>query len=72
MQKLELAIDGMGCGACVKKVQDALEGVPNVRIEHVEIGRASLICEANAADPKPAVDALAKAGFAAAPVGTKQ
>jgi copper chaperone CopZ len=31
MQKLMLEIDGMGCGACVRKVTDALNAVPSVR-----------------------------------------
>lgn len=72
MQKFELLIEGMGCGACVKKVTDALAGVTNVRVENVEIGRASIICEGNAANPQPAVAALAKLGFAARPLAVRE
>jgi copper chaperone len=35
-----LAIEGMHCGACVKRVKTALSTIPGVEVDEVEIGRA--------------------------------
>lgn len=60
---LTLAIDGMHCGACVRRVKTALEKVPGVQVGNVAIGRAEVeLGEASAGD---VVAALEKAGYPA-------
>ncbi|RRA50060.1 heavy-metal-associated domain-containing protein [Acidipila sp. EB88] len=56
-----LAIDGMHCDACVRRVTQALGSLPGVRVESVKIGEARVLAE-------PACDeeirgAIASAGF---------
>lgn len=65
MAEFALKIDGMHCGACVRRVTQALTAVEGVTVSEVSIGTARLT---SAVDPAPidlAVAALAKAGFAA-------
>lgn len=60
--KLSLSINGMHCGHCVSAVKQALESVPGVTVENVEIGKATL----EAADPAPISaikDAVEDAGY---------
>jgi copper chaperone len=40
MTEFALAIDGMHCGACVRRVQAALAKTPGLVVEVVEVGRA--------------------------------
>lgn len=61
MSEIVLNIEGMHCGACVKRVTQALERVPDAQVEEVRIGAARL----KADDPAPAIAALAKAGYTA-------
>jgi copper chaperone CopZ len=65
MAEFMLHIDGMHCGACVKRVTQALAAVGGVAIGEVTVGTARL---SSALDPPPvdqAVAALAKAGYTA-------
>lgn len=65
MAEFTLRIEGMHCGACVRRVTQALASVAGVTVGEVNIGAAHL---ASAIDPAPvdlAVAALANAGFAA-------
>jgi copper chaperone CopZ len=61
---MELKIEGMHCGACVRRVTQALEKTAGVKVESVAIGSAVI----ETADAAAAVAALQKAGFAAQPV----
>jgi copper chaperone len=56
---ITLAIEGMHCGACVRRVTQALQRVPGTTVEEVRIGAARVQSE----DPVPLVAALAKAGY---------
>jgi copper chaperone CopZ len=38
----EFRIEGMGCAHCVNAVREALAGVPNVRVEDVQVGSATV------------------------------
>jgi copper chaperone CopZ len=58
-----LAIEGMHCGACVKRVRAALEKVPGVAIGLVAIGTATVTLEGATEDD--VITALAKAGYPA-------
>jgi copper chaperone len=65
-QQLRLAIDGMHCAACVRRVRNALEALasaqPGVRVVEVEIGSALL--ESNlAAEELGLGSALDRIGF---------
>ena len=42
MKPIELAIDGMHCDGCVQRVRGALQKVPGVLTEKVELGKAQL------------------------------
>jgi Cu+-exporting ATPase len=45
MKPIELAIDGMHCDGCVQRVLGALQKVPGVHTEKVELGKARLQVE---------------------------
>lgn len=63
MSEVVLHIDGMHCGACVRRVTQALERVPGAEVVEVRIGAARVKME----DPGQAVAVLAKAGYTAHP-----
>lgn len=63
-QPFELAVDGMHCQACVRRVKAALAAVPGVVVDEVAIGRVRGAVEGGA--PTAAIAALAAAGFPAA------
>lgn len=67
MHTLKFAIEGMGCGACVRKVTDALKAVPGVHVESVEIGAATVALDPSQAGDAAVVEALAKSGYTARP-----
>ncbi len=58
---ITLTIEGMHCGACVRRVTQALQRVPGTTVEEVRIGAARVQSE----DPASLVAALAKAGYPA-------
>jgi copper chaperone CopZ len=58
---MDITIDGMHCGACVKRVRMALEKLPGAVVEDVAIGKARVSGVESAA----VVAALEKAGYPA-------
>jgi copper chaperone CopZ len=60
--RLKLKIDRMMCGACVKKVTDALS-VPGISDLDVRIGRASLVYDEGTIDESDILRAVVDAGF---------
>lgn len=67
MSEFTLHIDGMHCGACVRRVSQALAQTPGLQVKEVQIGAARLATEQ---DPPPvdlAIAALAQAGYKAHP-----
>jgi copper chaperone CopZ len=65
MAEFTLHIDGMHCGACVRRVSQALVATEGVVVNEVRLGAARLT---STQDPPPvdlAVAALAKAGYTA-------
>ena len=60
---LTLAIDGMHCGACVKRVRVALEKVAGVAVDDVAIGKATVTL--TGAAEADVLAALEKAGYPA-------
>jgi copper chaperone len=58
---MDITIEGMHCGACVKRVRAALEKVPGAIVDEVEIGKARVTGGERAA----VLAALEKAGYPA-------
>jgi copper chaperone len=65
MAEFTLHIDGMHCGACVKRVTQALAAVEGVVVNEVRVGAARLTSSQDPAPVDLAVAALAKIGFTA-------
>lgn len=61
MIEITLNIEGMHCGACVRRVTQTLQRVPGAEVEEVRIGAARIKAE----EAAPLVAALAKAGYTA-------
>ena len=64
MAKITLRIDGMHCGACVRRVSQALASAQGLAVEEVRIGAARIESDQQSAASQ-AVEALAKAGYKA-------
>jgi copper chaperone len=69
MGEIALRIDGMHCGSCVRRVDQALAAVPGVTVNEVRVGAARFTA---LDEPGSRVDsiglaiaAVAKAGYAA-------
>jgi len=62
MATLNLTIENMHCGACVRRVTQTLNAVPGTHAEEVRVGAARVNTEA---DPKQIQESLRAAGFPA-------
>ncbi len=60
MATLDLQIDKMHCGACVRRVTQTLNALPATHANNVAVGAASITTEA---DPAEVLEALQRAGF---------
>jgi copper chaperone len=58
---MNIAIEGMHCQACVKRVRMALEKVDGVTVREVSIGSA--VVDADAKQQAAALAAIQKAGY---------
>ena len=58
---MNIAIEGMHCEACVKRVRMALERVEGVAVREVSIGSA--VVDADAKRQALALEAIQKAGY---------
>ena len=58
---MNIAIEGMHCEACVKRVRMALEKVDGVTVREVSIGSA--VVDADAKQQAAALEAIQKAGY---------
>ena len=70
METLELNVDGMGCGSCVKKVRQALSEVPGVLVGDVTIGRAVVQYDPATASESAILAALARKHYPATKAAT--
>ena len=61
MKTVEIAIEGMHCGGCVKRVEEALKKVPGVKAEKVQIGSARVSVDGTM--PEIVIAALERIGF---------
>jgi copper chaperone len=60
-----LRIDGMHCGACVRRVSQALASAQGIEVEEVRIGAARLKSIEGPPPVQEALNALEKAGYTA-------
>jgi copper chaperone CopZ len=65
MAEVVLRIDGMHCGACVRRVGQALAGVDGIEVKEVQVGAARFASAVQPAPLEAALAAIAKAGFSA-------
>jgi copper chaperone len=61
--QLSLKISGMHCGACVRRLSEALEKLPDVEIEDVQVGSARLRISGGKPDKEAVLGAIRKTGF---------
>jgi copper chaperone len=62
---LNLAIEGMHCGACVRRVTNTLQSVEGVKVNSVEVGSAKIAFDAAATSAQDITAALDRNGFPA-------
>jgi copper chaperone len=62
---LELSIEGMHCGACVRRVTNALQTVPGVQVNSVDVGSAKLEFDPKETTPEQIAAAVNSIGFTA-------
>ena len=65
MKKLKLEVSGMSCDHCVRAVREALDSVPGVNVEQVEVGTATVSFDENKTSVGDLVDAVYTAGYEA-------
>jgi copper chaperone len=64
MKEVTLRIDGMHCGACVRRVTQALQKVGNAEVKEVRVGAARVSVPETIPD-SAIVEAVAKSGYPA-------
>jgi copper chaperone CopZ len=65
MPEFTLRIEGMHCGACVRRVSQALAGTDGLRVKEVRVGAARIVSDQDPLPVDRALAALAKAGYPA-------
>jgi copper chaperone CopZ len=65
MAEFTLKIDGMHCGACVRRVRQALAATPGVVVKELKMGAVKLSSDEEPAPLGLAIAAIAKAGYTA-------
>jgi copper chaperone len=65
MNTLHLKIEGMHCGACVNRVNNALSNLAGIEVEKVDIGAAEVHYDESSISPDAIVSAVTKAGYPA-------
>ncbi len=64
-EQLQLAIDGMHCEGCVRRVTAALAKVPGAAVEKVEVGSAKVHFDTERSNKEELIDAVNRIGFKA-------
>lgn len=64
-ETLTLSIEGMHCGACVRRATTALQRVAGVRLDSVDVGSAKMSFNSEQATAEEIVGALDRIGFVA-------
>jgi copper chaperone len=63
MQEVTFAVNGMHCGACVRRLELALSRVEGAKPQHVEVGSARVQFDPEQTDVAELERAIEKAGF---------
>jgi copper chaperone CopZ len=64
-ETLTLSIEGMHCGACVRRATTALQGVAGVELDSVDVGSAKMKFNPELATAEEIAIALDRIGFTA-------
>jgi copper chaperone CopZ len=70
MTRLELNVDEMGCGGCVKKVRQALSEVPGAVVEDVTVGKAVVSFDPATSSEAAVIAALGEKNYPATKIGS--
>jgi copper chaperone CopZ len=65
MTMLQLVVQGMSCGHCVRAVRNALEALPGVTVKDVQVGFATIDADDSPASIELIKAAVEEAGYAA-------
>ena len=65
MDTVHLTIEGMTCQHCVRAVRGALEKLPDVEVESVDIGSATVRYDPQRVTDDAVADAIADEGYTA-------
>src|SRR5215472_8535910 len=65
MPEFTLRIEGMHCGACVRRVSQALAAADGLRVKEIRVGAARIAFDQDPLAVERALAALAKAGYPA-------
>lgn len=63
MTQITIPIQGMSCGGCVRNVQQALGGLPGVRVDAVTVGSASVSYDPSVTDRDAIFASITRAGY---------
>jgi copper chaperone len=63
MDSISLRIDGMRCGACIRRVTQALQTVPGGQVEAVRLGGARIYRQSDSVRPEALIQAVKRAGY---------
>lgn len=64
-ETLKLTVNGMHCGGCVTRVTAALNSVPGVKVNSVEVGLAQVAFDSVQATAPQILAAIERIGFSA-------
>jgi copper chaperone CopZ len=64
-QTLNLALTGMHCESCIKRVTMALQSLPGVQVHSVELGSAQITFNQDEANEAQVLASIARIGFLA-------
>ena len=65
MGEITLRIDGMHCGACVRRVTQALQAVDGTEVQEVRLGAARVQVKDRTTAEPALLASIAKTGFSA-------
>lgn len=70
MERVALTITGMSCGHCVQAVHRALNAIPGVNVERVELGSAVVSYDPAVVTSEAIREAVAEAGYGVGGIGS--
>ena len=62
---VRLAIEGMHCDGCVRRVTNALSSIEGARVESVKVGSATVEIDPEHVSPERVANAVDRIGFSA-------